>query len=104
MWYLNGPLENRNPADINGHTPLHNAAFEGHLEIVKFMIPHLEEKNPSNIFGSTPLSLAKETLNFDVVHYLKRAIHNQNHVKTKKESNVSLFKKGKKRLRRPGQN
>merc|ERR1712168_219625 len=44
---------NSNPAD-ELHTPLHQAAEWGHLEICRLIIDSVEEKNPANGRGSTP--------------------------------------------------
>ena len=47
----------------HGH-PFFIAAFEGHFEVVKYLVDNLEDKNPkSNLhFGSTPLHIAAGTL------------------------------------------
>ena len=51
-------LENKNPADNEGLTPLHFAASNGHMNIVKYIAEHLEDKNPSTNDGWTPLHSA----------------------------------------------
>ena len=51
-------LENKNPPLNDGWTPLHSAAEEGHVDIVKYLIPHLEDKNPALDSGWTPLHSA----------------------------------------------
>jgi ankyrin repeat protein len=38
----------KNPADNDGWTPLHWAAENGQLEIVKLLLEHAEDKNPAN--------------------------------------------------------
>ena len=60
-------LENRNPANNDGMSPLHYAAENGHLDIVKYIAEHLENKNPANNFGWTPLHFAakKDYLEFE---------------------------------------
>ncbi|HIO21500.1 MAG TPA: ankyrin repeat domain-containing protein [Nitrospirales bacterium] len=42
-----------------GFTPLHQAVFFGHREIVEFLIAEGADVNAKNIAGSTPLYLAK---------------------------------------------
>ena len=36
----------KNPADGGGWTPLHNAAFNGHLEVFKFIASFLKDMSP----------------------------------------------------------
>ena len=38
--------EDKNPQDNNGETLLHHASGNGHLNVVKFIIPFLRDKNP----------------------------------------------------------
>ena len=76
-------LENKNPADDNGVSPLYSAAEHGQLEIVKFLVPKLTNKNPktgkkelyrSNKYFTwkqmTPLHVAAYNGQTDVVKYL----------------------------------
>ena len=39
-------VEDKNPENQYGLTPLHAAAFLGHVEIVKLILPFLGDKNP----------------------------------------------------------
>ena len=48
-------VQEKNPADNAGITPLHKAAEEGYLDIVKLIIENIQEKNPSDLDGNTPL-------------------------------------------------
>jgi ankyrin repeat protein len=45
--------------DKYGFTPLHQAAFFGHRDIVEFLIAEGADVNAKNNAGSTPLYLAK---------------------------------------------
>ena len=60
-------LENKNPADDIGNTPLHLAAKYGCLEIVKYIADHLEDKNPADHWANTPLHLAARKGNLKIV-------------------------------------
>ena len=51
-------VEEKNPKDVNGNTPLHEAANYGHLETLKVIIDKVKEKNPENNMGCTPLHTA----------------------------------------------
>ena len=51
-------IEEKNPKDVKGNTPLHEAANCGHLETLKLIIDKVEEKNPENNKGCTPLHIA----------------------------------------------
>ena len=53
-------VENKNPADRNGRTPLHDAARLNHLEICKLLIENTSDKNPADGIGCTPLHYAAE--------------------------------------------
>ena len=48
-------VEDKNPADNYGETPLHRAAEKGHTEICRMIIENVEDKNPANNNGKTPL-------------------------------------------------
>ena len=47
--------EDKNPGDVDGITPLHWAAANAHIEIMKCIMDTQEEKNPADINGYTPL-------------------------------------------------
>ena len=51
-------VEDRNPSNRWGDTPLHYAAEFGHLEVCQLIIQSVDEKNPKNNEGSTPLHFA----------------------------------------------
>ena len=48
----------KSPMDIEGCTPLHVAAREGHFEIVKFIMERVNNKSPVDYAGCTPLACA----------------------------------------------
>ena len=50
-----GQVQNKNPGDIKGITPLHNAASNGHFDTCQLIIGQVENKNPVDIDGFTPL-------------------------------------------------
>lgn len=48
-------------ANVNGRTPLHNAAFYGNANIVELLLNHPDSRtllNEKDLFGSTPLDIA----------------------------------------------
>ena len=49
-------LEDKNPGDNDGWTPLHVAASSLNGRVCKFIASQLEDKNPEND-GTTPLQL-----------------------------------------------
>ena len=64
---LKAPLNNR---DLYGWTPLHTAAFNGNLQIVKLLIEAGLDKDARTIDGKTPYLLAIEEKKTDVAEYL----------------------------------
>ena len=50
-------VEEKNPGNDNGLTPLHEAAGYGHSEICELIMERVEQKNPGNTRGTTPLHL-----------------------------------------------
>ena len=51
-------IEDKNPKDNNGWTPLHYAASNGHLAICQLIMENIEDKNPKENNGWTPLHSA----------------------------------------------
>ena len=51
-------MQDKNPADKNGWTPLHEAAENGHGLICTLILENVEDKNPRDIKGRSPLDVA----------------------------------------------
>ena len=51
-------LENKNPKDREGVTPLHFSAENGHFEVCELIMDNVSNKNPQNKAGWTPLHWA----------------------------------------------
>ena len=68
-------LQNKNPRDIHGCTPLHAAAFNGHLEVCQAIMNESQDKNPSDNLGRTPLDAAAYNGNLgvclDILHEIQ---------------------------------
>ena len=56
---------------VNGGTPLHVAAFNGHLAVVKVLVEAGAKVNPRDNDGWTPLSQARDQGFPDIVEWLK---------------------------------
>ena len=48
-----------NAPNIFGDTPIHEAARNGHLDVVKFLVDFTDTPNAPNMFGNTPIQVAK---------------------------------------------
>ena len=53
-------LDNKNPRNLDGDTPLHHAAAGGHRNLCKLIMNNVIEKNPKNNNGKTPRDKAVE--------------------------------------------
>ena len=51
-------VNDRNPRDNHGQTPLHLAAKNGHLKVCKTIIKEADDKNPKDNQGMTPFHIA----------------------------------------------
>ena len=51
-------LKDKSPQDNDGNTPLHLAALNGHLDVVRFIMENIEDKSPEDSFGHPPLYYA----------------------------------------------
>ena len=47
-------LEDKNPNDQKGWTPLYYAAANGHYNLCKYIILNIDDKNPPDVEGDTP--------------------------------------------------
>jgi hypothetical protein len=59
-----------NVKDVNGETPLHWAAWKGHIEIARLLLQNGAEVNVKNNGGITPLHCAAEHGHVDILHLL----------------------------------
>ena len=48
----------KNSKDKYGYTPLHTAAYNGHLESCRILLQNQVDKDSRNIDGGTPLHIA----------------------------------------------
>ena len=75
--YLVGELKcDVNSKDDQDITPLHNAAQEGHLEIVRYLVEKKAEIVCYDTSGNTPLHLAARKNHLDVVKFLTGKVKN----------------------------
>ena len=79
-----------NPGDINGVTPLHISAKEGHLPIVQYFVGRLEDINPQDKDLTTPLHLASQNGHLDIVKILTKHMTNISPMTTKKVAPIHL--------------
>ena len=61
---------NIEPRNDNEETPLHYAALQGQLEVVKYLIFKVKNKKPMDKFGKTPLDRAQSNGHQDIVDFL----------------------------------
>jgi len=61
---------NPNAKGIDGYTPLHTAAHQGHVDVVKLLLEHGADPNARSINGYTPLHTAAFAGYVDVVKLL----------------------------------
>ena len=57
--YIMDQIEEKNPKDNKGKTPLHYAANYGYVTVFKYIVETVDEKNPTDNDGNTPLDLAR---------------------------------------------
>ena len=72
-----------NIADYDGRTPLHLAASEGQVEVVKHLISKKVHLSPKDRWGNTPLDDAIKFKNEELQKLLEEAIKTQNKGKEK---------------------
>jgi len=53
-------------------TPLHLAAYNGHLNVVEYLVNQRAEINLKNHDGKTPLILANKNQNKEIAKFLKK--------------------------------
>ena len=70
-------LENKNPGDNFGNTPLHWATHDGNLALCMFIINKVEVKNPADNHGWTPLHQAAYRGHLDICRLIINNIENK---------------------------
>jgi len=64
-------VDEKNPCDIWGVTPIHLAAENGHLEIVQYLMKYLtDDKNPKSYGCTSVLDMAARGGHLEVFKYL----------------------------------
>ena len=62
----NNPDYNTWASTTNGNTPLHTAAWRGHIEVYKIIMGKVKDRNPRDKFGKTPLHWAAMRGHFEM--------------------------------------
>ena len=73
--YLLSRLDDKNPRNHLGNTPLHRAADIGNCNIVKMIITQVEDKNPKNANRRTPLHYAAVRGHFEVFKIIAETVN-----------------------------
>ena len=76
-------LDDKNPRDRYGETPLHNAVRYGRYEICQFITKNTENLESLDILGNTPLKLAEQRSYKEISKLLKTSIEEQKAVSRK---------------------
>ena len=69
-------VEDKNPRDRHGRTPLHYAAKEGKIEICEMILDVVEDKNPKDSNQMTPLHLAAKMGHLEICKNILDEIQN----------------------------
>ena len=70
--------DNPNAPDENGRTPIHNAAYWGHIEMVKILVPWTDNPNAPDKDGRTPILMALFDGHSEIVKILLSLTDNPN--------------------------
>ena len=79
--YIQQNVQIKNPRDKIGNTPLHSAAYFGHLNIFKEyfkIVGHTMYINPGDNYGYTPLHHAAEKNQLEVCKFIIEKVDNKN--------------------------
>ena len=67
-------VTSKNPVDIDGETPLHQASTKGHADICKLILDSIDDKNPANHRGKTPLDMAEKYGHADICELIRNSM------------------------------
>ena len=67
-------IGDKNPKDDVGRTPFHDAAWEGHFNICKYIMSLTEDINPKMSNGFTPLHLAAYKGHHDICELIVKNV------------------------------
>ena len=71
-------LEDPNPPNDVGNTPLHLSAEQDHIEITKVLASMVKDSNTRNSDGQTPMYMAAQQGHTDIVKFLASIIRSLN--------------------------
>ena len=77
---LIGNLEDKNPKDNSGLTPLCILAANGHLDVFKYLMETVEDFSPKSNSGSTPLHCAAKNGHLDICKLIIKNVQNKHPV------------------------
>ena len=82
-------MENKNPMDREGHTPLYYAAKHGQMTVCQFIIENISDKNPLNPkddYGCTLLHWAAEHGYLEVCQLVINYIEDKNPINSSRRT------------------
>jgi ankyrin repeat protein len=81
-------IDDVNKVDRNGRTPMHYAALDGNLEVVKLFLKYNAKVNPNDNDGYTPLHYAAINGHLEVVQHIVKHSANVNQINNRVNSPV----------------
>ena len=76
--YILKNVQEKNPGDNNGMTPLHLASLRNHIAFAKFLIDNIDEKNPGDLTGRTPLHHCAMLGHFEILKHIMKNVKDKN--------------------------
>ena len=73
-------VDNKNPANLLGQTPLHWAAAAGNFEIFQLIFLKVNDKNPFDIDGYTPLYMAASNGHLEILKFIMERVKDKSPV------------------------